>query len=286
MRLRIDLAYDGTDFHGWAAQPGLRTVQGELEHALCTALRVPGPDDLLSPLVVAGRTDAGVHARAQVCHLDVPHQLVDQCVGHMDVPATQALQRRLTHLLPEDIAIHRVSAAPSGFDARFSALERTYVYRIADDGAPRDPLLRHMVLWVEGMVEIRAMNAAIGAAVGLHDFGSFATPNPGGTTIREVKRARWSRAEDGTVQLSITADAFAHNMVRSLVNASIRVGLGRQTPEWFHGRLRTPRREGLTGPAQARGLVLEEVRYPPDNQLASRAEAIRARRTLPPARQS
>lgn len=305
VRLRLDLAYDGGAFYGWAKQPTLRTVQGELEQALHTILRVPAddPDEPLR-LTVAGRTDTGVHALHQVCHLDVGEATLDRCVGHMGVPAPEALFRRLSRMVPDDIAIHAVSVAPEGFDARFSALERTYVYRICDDARPVDPRMRGFVLPLDDRLDLDAMNAAAAMTIGLHDFGSFATPNPGGTTIREVKQAHWSRipvsplvpgasggagtaggytvpaAESGLVCFTIVADAFARNMVRSLVNACVKVGQGRKDLNWFAEKMATPLREGSTGPIAPQGLTLEHVAYPAADQLAARAEAIRAKRTL------
>ena len=305
VRLRLDLAYEGGAFYGWAKQPTLRTVQGELEQALHTILRVPAddPDEPLR-LTVAGRTDTGVHALHQVCHLDVGEATLDRCVGHMGVPAPEALFRRLSRMVPDDIAIHAVSVAPEGFDARFSALERTYVYRICDDARPVDPRMRGFVLPLDDRLDLDAMNAAAAMTIGLHDFGSFATPNPGGTTIREVKRAHWSRipvsplvpgasggagtaggytvpaAESGLVCFTIVADAFARNMVRSLVNACVKVGQGRKDLDWFAEKMATPLREGSTGPIAPQGLTLEHVAYPAADQLAARAEAIRAKRTL------
>lgn len=305
VRLRLNLAYDGGAFYGWARQPTLRTVQGELEQALHTILRVPAddPDEPLR-LTVAGRTDTGVHALHQVCHLDVGEATLERCVGHMGVPAPEALFRRLSRMVPDDIAIHALSVAPEGFDARFSALERTYVYRICDDARPVDPRMRGFVLALDDRLDLDAMNAAAAMTIGLHDFGSFATPNPGGTTIREVKRAHWSRipvsplvpgasggagtaggytvpaAESGLVCFTIVADAFARNMVRSLVNACVKVGQGRKDLDWFAEKMATPLREGSTGPIAPQGLTLEHVAYPPDDHLAARAEAIRAKRTL------
>lgn len=305
VRLRLDLAYDGGAFYGWAKQPTLRTVQGELEQALHTILRVPAddPDEPLR-LTVAGRTDTGVHALYQVCHLDVGEATLERCVGHMGVPAPEALFRRLSRMVPDDIAIHAVSVAPEGFDARFSALERTYVYRICDDARPVDPRMRGFVLALDDRLDLDAMNAAAAMTIGLHDFGSFATPNPGGTTIREVKQAYWSRipvsplvpgasggagtaggytvpaAESGLVCFTIVADAFARNMVRSLVNACVKVGQGRKDLNWFAEKMATPLREGSTGPIAPQGLTLEHVAYPAADQLAARAEAIRAKRTL------
>lgn len=326
MRLRIDLAYDGGGFHGWAKQPDLRTVQGVVEDSLHTVLRVSA-DDAREPLrlVVAGRTDTGVHAVHQVCHLDVGEQTLNRCVGHMAVPPVEALRRRLIHDLPDDISLHNVQVAPEGFDARFSALQRTYVYRIADGARPADPRMRGFVWKLEDTLDIPAMNEAATMTIGLHDFGSFATPNPGGTTIREVKQAVWRRVpvmgmfknsgtetdiriacsdqlgkaatpaasnsganmgysvpslESGLVCFTIVADAFAHNMVRSLVNACVQVGRHRKSLDWFAQKMANPVREGSTGPIAACGLTLEHVAYPPDEELAERAQAIRARRTL------
>ena len=307
-RLRIDLAYDGAGFYGWATQPDIRTVQGEIESALHRVLRVPqgDPDEPLR-LVVAGRTDTGVHASHQVCHLDLSEAVLERAVGHMRVEAATALGHRLQRILPADIAVRRVSVAPEGFDARFSALERTYVYRIADRGSEVDPRLRGCVLHVDDHLDLDAMNEVAAMTVGLHDFGSFATPNPGGTTIREVKRARWTRVpaspltldlyatgatgetpegyvtpslESGLVCFTIVADAFARNMVRSLVNACVAVGVGRRDSAWFAGKMAVPKREGSTGPIAPQGLTLEHVAYPADDELSARAEAIRAVRTL------
>ncbi len=309
MRLRIDLGYDGGGFYGWALQPDVRTVQGEIENAIRRVLRVP-PDDADDPirLVVAGRTDTGVHASHQVCHIDINANTLSRAKGHMQVSAVTALEHRLQRIVPSDIAIHSVSVAPTGFDARFSALERTYVYRIADRSSEVDPRLRGCVLHIDDDLDIDKMNQAACMAVGLHDFGSFATPNPGGTTIREVKRAGWQRIalmplctgitpqagqdavtreshvvptlESGLICFTIVADAFARNMVRSLVNACVQVGLGKRDLDWFAGKMEVPEREGSTGPIAPQGLTLEHVAYPPDDQLSSRAQSIRAVRTL------
>lgn len=302
-RLRIDLAYDGGDFFGWARQPDRRTVQGTVEAALHKVLRVDD-DDPQEPLrlTVAGRTDTGVHASHQVAHLDVSESVLSRCIGHMDAPATTALARRLSAVLPPDIAIHRVSIAPQGFDARFSALERTYVYRVADHFSETDPRLRNFVLRINDRLDLDAMNTCASMTIGLHDFGSFATPNPGGTTIREVKIAYWRRipntplvpdalaqsedyhtpsCESGLAVFTIVADAFARNMVRSLVGSCIKVGTGRKTVDWFSGKMAEPAREGSSGPIAPQGLTLEHIAYPPDDQLGSRANAIRAVRTLP-----
>lgn len=309
LRLRLDLAYDGGGFHGWARQPSLRTVQGCLEDALSLIThQTRGVVGDLSPiwnprLVVAGRTDSGVHASHQVCHLDMPRRLLDSCRGHMGKDPVLALKQRLIHLLPADIVLRNLMVAPPGFDARFSALERTYVYRICDRPEEMDPRLRGFVLPLDTPLNLEDMNQALTACLGLHDYGSFATPNPGGTTIRKVRYAHWDRVrcqpltrqldkdnpaflpeipvlESGLICFTIIADAFAHNMVRSLVKATVSVGQGKKSVSWFMSKVQNPLREGDTGPIAACGLTLEDVRYPSDDQLASRAENIRARRTL------
>lgn len=277
-------------------------MQGEIERILHIVLRVP-VDDAGEPLrlTVAGRTDTGVHASHQVCHLDVPETILARCVGHMDVPPVVALTRRLQRMLPNDITIHGINEAPHGFDARFSALERTYVYRIADRSSEIDPRMRGFVLHVDDDLDLETMNQAAAMTIGLHDFGSFATPNPGGTTIREVKTAYWRRIpqrpliddemtmgeryrtpsmESGLACFTIVADAFARNMVRSLVNGCVQVGIGKRSLDWFADKMATPLREGSTGPIAPQGLTLEHIEYPDDDQLAIRAETIRAKRTL------
>lgn len=302
MRLRIDLGYDGGAFYGWAKQPALRTVQGTLEAALAKLLRLPEQGEGSPRLTVAGRTDTGVHASHQVCHLDVDEAALERCVGHMNVEPTVALERRLQRMLPADISVYSVTVAPQGFDARFSALERTYIYRVADRSVRRDPRLAGFVWHVDADLDEEKMNAAAALTLGLHDFGSFATPNPGGTTIRDVKFARWQRvqprplvsyageedspayvapaAESGLLAFTIVADAFARNMVRSLVNGCVQVGLGKRSVDWFADKIAVPLREGSTGPIAPEGLTLEHVAYPADGELAARAEAIRAKRTL------
>lgn len=277
-------------------------MQGEIERILHTVLRVP-VDDAGEPLrlTVAGRTDTGVHASHQVCHLDISETILARCVGHMDVPPVVALTRRLQRMLPNDITIHGINEAPQGFDARFSALERTYVYRIADRSSEIDPRMRGFVLHVDDDLDLETMNQAAAMTIGLHDFGSFATPNPGGTTIREVKTAYWRRIpqrplidgemtmgeryrtpsmESGLACFTIVADAFARNMVRSLVNGCVQVGIGKRSLDWFADKMATPLREGSTGPIAPQGLTLEHIEYPDDDQLAIRAETIRAKRTL------
>lgn len=266
MRLRLDLAYDGAGFHGWAAQPGLRTVQGVLEERIGQVLRLTTPPSL----VVAGRTDAGVHARGQVCHLDL---------GDAADPAAD-LQRRLGRALPPDIAVRSVTPAPDGFDARFSAIWRRYCYRIVDDSAVPDPLLRNHVVRGRHGVDVDALNAAAATLLGLRDFAPFCKPRDGATTIRDLRELTAHRRPDGVIELWLLADAFCHSMVRSLVGALTAVGGGRRTLAWLEDVAASPVRHGEVLVMPAHGLVLEEVGYPPADQLAARARAARAVRTL------
>jgi tRNA pseudouridine38-40 synthase len=261
VRLRMDLAYDGTDFHGWAKQTGLRTVQGELEGALTTILRVPEV-----AVTCAGRTDTGVHARGQVTHADV------------DVaPDVDDLRRRLDGLLPSDIRVRRVIAAADGFDARFSAVWRRYAYRIADDAAAVDPLTRHHVLAWPRPLDVDAINAASTTLLGRHDFASFCKKREGATTIRTLLDLSWERHTSGLLVGTVRADAFCHRMVRSLLGGLLAVGEGRRTPEWPAEMMAARRRDpGLTV-VHPHGLTLEEVGYPEGAELAAQAD--RARNT-------
>ena len=266
MRLRIDLAYDGTDFRGWATQPGLRTVQGELGAALATALRVPRID-----LVCAGRTDAGVHARGQVVHTD----LVDDVAPE----ELERLPRRLNGILDADVRVRRAVVAPAGFDARFGALWRRYTYRIADRAELVDPLTRAHVLTWPRHLDLDAMNAASTVLLGRHDFASFCKQRPGATTIRTLLDLGWSRDAAGLACASVRADAFCHSMVRSLVGCLLAIGEGRRPLAWAEEVLRGERRDPAVTVAHAHGLTLEEVAYPDDAELVARAEQTRARRS-------
>ena len=180
MRLRIDLAYDGAEFHGWAAQPDLRTVEGELATALATALRVP-----VVELTCAGRTDSGVHARGQVAHCDL-----EQDPGDLAL-----LTRRLNGILAPDVRVREVAVAPEGFDARFAALWRRYAYRVAVGYL--DPILRRHVLFWPRPLDLAAMQAASAPLLGEHDFAAFCRRREGATTIRTLLELSWSRGEDG-----------------------------------------------------------------------------------------
>ena len=223
VRVRIDLSYDGTDFSGWAAQPGQRTVEGVLSATLGQVLRLPAA----VRLTVAGRTDAGVHARGQVAQADLP---AEAWAAHAD-----AAMRRLSRALPPDLRVRAITPAPAGFDARFSALWRRYAYRICDDPARADPLQRHNTLWNPRPLNLAAMNEAASLLLGEHDFAAFCRRREGATTIRALRRLDWQRDTDGVAVGCVIADAFCHNMVRALVGALIR-GRGGLPPAVLAGR--------------------------------------------------
>jgi tRNA pseudouridine38-40 synthase len=268
VRLRLDLGYDGTDFHGWARQPGLRTVQQVLEEALWRSLSLPEPP----ALTVAGRTDAGVHARGQAAHTDVP--------GPAWADAAGSAGRRLSRLLPDDIRVWSIQPAAPGFDARFSALWRRYSYRVCDDPALADPLRRRDTLWYRYPLDLDRMNAAARACLGEHDFAAFCRRREGATTIREVFRLDWARAEPGVAVATVSADAFCHNMVRSLTGALLSVGDGSRAAAWLAGVLAAGRRDPAVRVAPPHPLCLEEVAYPAAADLAERARRTRRSREL------
>lgn len=278
VRVRLDLGYDGTGFSGWAVQPGRRTVAGVLGEALARVLRTPGVE---ASLVVAGRTDAGVHARGQVCHVDVPRTAWQAVPGRADLPPQQALLRRLGGVLPPDVRVHAVAVAPPGFDARFSALRRRYRYLVCDDEAGVPPLRRHDVLGHRGALDVAAMDAAARSLVGLHDFAAFCRRREGATTVRTLLHHGWTRDDEGLLVARVEADAFCHSMVRALVGAVLPVGAGRRPVGWpaqvLDGRVRDP---GVAV-VPPHGLSLEEVVYPAEADLAERAREARAVRTLP-----
>ena len=271
VRLRLDLSYDGSGFSGWAAQPGRRTVEGVVAAALGEMLRLPEPP----ALTVAGRTDAGVHARGQVAHADVP---AAAWAAAADRGAGRVLAR-LARLLPADVRARAAGPAPDGFDARFSALWRRYSYRVCDDPAAADPVRRHETLWYFRRLDVAAMNEAARSCLGEHDFAAFCRPRPGATTVRALRRLDWRRDGDGILVAAVVADAFCHSMVRSLAGALIAVGEGRRPPGWPAALLAAAVRDPAVRVMAPHALCLEEVGYPPDGALAARAAAARRLRT-------
>jgi tRNA pseudouridine38-40 synthase len=263
IRLRVDLSYDGSGFHGWASQPGIRTVAQVLGDALGLLLGLAGA----APLTVAGRTDAGVHARGQVAHADVPASRWDEVAG--------TILARLARLLPPDIRVHRIVAAPDGFDARFSALWRRYSYRVCDEPARADPLRRHETLWYPRPLDLARMNDAARGCLGQHDFGAFCRRREGATTIRELLRLDWARPEPGIAAATVVADAFCHNMVRSLAGALLAVGDVSKPVGWPGAVLAAGVRDPAVRVAPPHALCLEEVRYPEPAELTARAALTR-----------
>lgn len=269
-RWRLDIAYDGTQFSGWAGQPGVRTVQGELERWITQVLRASVPVQL----VCAGRTDAGVHARGQVAHVDLEPGVIT------DDGAT--LERRLARVLSDDVIVSSVSRAPAGFDARFAADWRRYSYRLTDSITPPDPLLRTQITHLRHPLDLDQMNVAATRLLGLRDFGAFCRRRDGATTVRTLLELAGVRQPSGpmagVVEFTVRADAFCHSMVRSLMGALVAVGTGRRDHDWLATVTQQAQRVATLEVLPARGLTLEEVRYPPDDQLARRAVEARARR--------
>ena len=273
-RLRLDLAYDGTDFSGWARQPGLRTVQGVLEEALARALRLSE----LPQVTCAGRTDAGVHARGQVAHVDVDADHVRAGESGIDLAA---LMRSMRGLLPEDVALRHIRVAPEGFDARFSAISRHYRYLVCDDPRAWDPLRRLEVVLHPRALDLEAMTSAAGPLLGERDFAAVCRPREGGTTIRNLLALEWVRGDTGLAEMHVSADAFCHSMVRALVGLLIPVGEGRRPQGWPAEVVALGVRDSGVQVMPAHGLVLEEVRYPDDEGLAARQVVTRSLRENP-----
>lgn len=274
MRVRIDFAYDGTDFKGWAAQPALRSVEGELSAALERVCRVEG-----LKLTVAGRTDAGVHARGGVCHVDLDEDVLAALPGRSDRQPVEALRTRLNGVLAQDVVIRACTEVPSEFDARFSALQRRYSYRLVDDPAQLDPLRRRDTVLVKKPLDAEAMNEAAGRLVGLHDFAAFCKRREGATTIRTLLHYSWERTAEGVIVGRIEADAFCHSMVRALVGAVVPVGEGRRDVDWPARVLTARERDPGVVVMPPHGLCLEEVTYPAPEEYAARDAASRVMRT-------
>jgi tRNA pseudouridine38-40 synthase len=274
LRLRLDFGYDGTAFAGWAMQPGKRTVETELSAALTLILRASRP----VRLVVAGRTDAGVHARGAVAHADIDPAGWALLPGRSTRSPAESALARLNGVLPRDVVIHRVAVAPEGFNARFSAIQRRYLYRICDQPHLLDPLRRGDTLVHRHSLDVASMNVAAHKLLGLRDFAAFAKRRDGATTIRTLLEFSWVRGGDGVVEARVAADAFCRSMVRALVGAVIPVGEGRQPVDWPARILDEGRRHPGVVVMPAHGLSLEEVTYPPDLEVGGRATSTRFRR--------
>ncbi len=274
-RLRLDIAYDGTEFAGWAAQTGQRTVAGVIEDALSTVFRVP------VQVRAAGRTDSGVHASGQVAHVDVPTEVLPQAYPRTRRGSDSEfgpLVRRLAKLLTEDVRVLEIARAAPGFDARFSALRRHYLYRLSTAPYGVEPHeARFVTAWPRAL-DLDAMAEAARGLLGLHDFAAFCRHRDGATTIRELQRLDFAR--DGhRITVAVSADAFCWNMVRSLVGALLAVGEHRRDPAWCVELLTATRRSSDFAAAPARGLTLVGVDYPPDSELVARNLVTRDLRT-------
>jgi tRNA pseudouridine38-40 synthase len=276
VRLRLDIAYDGTEFAGWAVQAGQRTVAGVLDDALSTVFRTP------VQLRAAGRTDAGVHATGQVAHVDVPIDALSHAyprTARAGDSELLPLVRRLARFLPQDVRVLDIGRAATGFDARFSALRRHYVYRLSTAPYGVEPQQARFVIAWPRPLDVDAMSAASRDLVGLHDFAAFCRHREGATTIRDLQRLDWSREGD-CVTAYVTADAFCWSMVRSLVGALLAVGEHRREPGWCATLLTSTRRSSDFAAAPAHGLTLVDVDYPPDDQLAARTKVTRDLRVV------
>ena len=265
-RLRIDIAYDGSNFFGWGAQPDRRTIQDLVEEAIARISRT----DVES--IVAGRTDAGVHATGQVIHVDVPDAMFERELNYID------LRYKLNRILDEDVRIMNISDAPEGFHARFSALRRYYTYKIIDNNDVIAPLSRHDVASWYRPLDADRMNEASALVLGKHDFAAFCKFREGSTTIRSLEKYEWKRTEDGLLVADIVADAFCYSMVRNLVGAVVCVADSRKDPSWMAELLANKERVSDSLVFPARGLTLYRVDYPSDDQLLERAKITVAKR--------
>jgi tRNA pseudouridine38-40 synthase len=279
-RFRIVFSYDGTDFFGWAKQPELRTVQGVILEAMTVIFGESGDD---FGIRVAGRTDAGVHALNQQAHFELSNDQLERLGRSLSaIENPSYLANRLNSLLPSDVRIHSVSVAAEGFDARFSAIYRRYRYRIADATVTKNPLQARYTLWVDQELDELAMQAAALGLLGLNDFASFCRSRPEATTIRELREVVVSRnrSDDGVIEIELLADAFCHNMVRSIVGALVAVGEGRATADEVKRILDRASRTESFKVVAPHGLTLLEIGYPADSELASQAEKARNMRSL------
>jgi tRNA pseudouridine38-40 synthase len=280
-RVRVDLSYDGCDFHGWAVQPGKRTVQGTLELALYATLfphhysdfiTVPDTDSYSTlrtlnakqPLktCVAGRTDAKVHALQQTAHFDIEKNNLR--IKADEGKSLNHLRYLLNKTLTNDVYIKRLRIVSDHFNARFSAVSRTYIYQIADANTKITPFMRNYALFLDYALDLDAINCATKQILGVHDFKAFSKLRPNSTTIRDLKEFSFKRNEKkgNLITATITADAFTHNMVRSLISACIFIGRHKNASNWLKEKLESKLREGKTGPVAPQGLFLKKIDYP------------------------
>ena len=274
IRYRLDLAYDGTDFAGWAKQPKLRTVHSEMMTALITIF---GPTKNDFGMRVAGRTDAGVHAEHQVVHLDLSPAQVKRLGRSND------FRMKMNALLPDDVRIIKAAVAPKHFHARYGATHRKYRYTIADATSGWNPLRARYNLWIKYPLDLEAMQEASQEFLGLHDFAAFSKPMPHGTTIRLLRSisVKRNKALGGVVEIELLADAFAHNMVRSIVGALIKAGAGRTTASEIAKALKSKSRVGHNYKVVTpEGLSLIEVGYPANKDLESHVRMTQHTRSL------
>ena len=260
-RLRLDLSYDGTNFSGWGIQPDRRTVQQTVEEAIATVAQAK------AETIVAGRTDAGVHATGQVIHIDLPESL-----------EISNLAFKLNQVLDADIRINNIEIAPAAFHARFSALRRYYEYRILDGNKVIPPLARFNTEGWYRLLDVDVMNKASTLLLGTHNFAAFCKFREGATTIRTLETFQWRRNRDGYLVGDVVADAFCYSMVRNLVGAIVCVADGRKDASWISTLLEDKERVSDSLVFPGRGLTLYKVDYPDAAELLERAKKTVARR--------
>ena len=260
-RLRLDISYDGTNFSGWGIQPDRRTVQQSVEDAISTVAQAK------AETIVAGRTDAGVHATGQVIHVDLPESL-----------ELTDLAYKLNRILDQDIRINQITIAPPAFHARFSALRRYYEYRILDENKVIPPLARFNTESWYRPLDVDVMNQASALLLGTHDYAAFCKFREGATTIRTLETYSWRRDNQGVLVADVVADAFCYSMVRNLVGAIVCVADGRKDVSWISTLLENKERVSDSLVFPARGLSLYKVDYPNDAELLERAAKTIARR--------
>ncbi|CAB4994558.1 MAG: tRNA pseudouridine(38-40) synthase TruA [Actinobacteria bacterium] len=242
--IRMTVAYDGTDFHGFAQQRDQRTVAGEISGALSKVLRAE------KTLACAGRTDAGVHAWGQVVSFGAP-----------DGTDPAMLVERLNRMLGSEIAVRDASIAPLGFDARHSARARTYRYTVLNRSTP-DPSMARSAWWVPEPIDVHALQLAATPFIGEHDFASFCRKGPeGSTTVRRVLESEWHDLGDGVLRYQVKATAFCWQMVRALVGTQVEAGRGKRKAGEILSILRAKDRAAAGQLAPPHGLSLWRVDY-------------------------